>query len=150
MTTKSTGESPILATHSTDPIRVTYRDTDRMGYTYYSQYLVWFEIGRTSLLRGLGRSYKDWEDIDGVFLPVRSCEIQYRTPARYDDLVIVETSIIKLTRASITLTYKITRADDREILAEGLTIHPFVDRDGKICRVGDRLLPKVYEKVSSI
>ena len=150
MKTSSIDGTHILAASTTDPVRVTYRDTDRMGYTYYSQYLVWFEIGRTSLLRALGQSYREWEDDEGIFLPVRSCEIQYRTPARYDDVIQVHTAITRLTRASITLSYTVIRMSDNEVLAEGTTTHPFVDREGRICRVADRMLPRVYQKMSSV
>ncbi|MGB9691785.1 MAG: acyl-CoA thioesterase [Candidatus Sumerlaeaceae bacterium] len=122
-------------------VRVTYRDTDRMGAVYYANYLVWFEIGRVELLRSLGQSYKDWEDVHGVFLPVAQCTVEYKRSARYDDLVRIETSITRLTEASITFSYEIVRLPDCELLATGATRHPFVDKNGRILRVASKLLP---------
>lgn len=135
---------PALVTHRTQPVRVTYRDTDRMGYAYHSQYLVWFEMGRTELLRSLGTAYKAWEDEEGVYLPVRSVRADYRTPARYDDLVVVETVMVRLTRASVEFEYVIRRAEDGLILAEGGTIHAFVNGEGRVLRVADKLLPNLF------
>lgn len=126
------------------PVRVTYRDTDRMGYTYHSQYLVWFEMGRTELLRAQGTTYRQWEDDHGVYLPVRECSVRYVTPARYDDLVVVTTQIVRLTRASIAFDYTAVRQEDGSVLATGQTVHAFVDDTGRVLRVADRLLPHLF------
>ncbi len=133
-----------LAACTAGPIRVTYRDTDRMGYAYHSQYLVWFEIGRTDLLRGLGTTYRDWEEKEGVYLPVRRADIQYKMPANYDDLIIIHTSMIRLTKASVTFEYRIHREGSQELLAEGSTIHAFVDKEGRVIRAAHRLLPRFF------
>lgn len=135
---------PALASCTAGPIRVTYRDTDRMGYAYHSQYLVWFEIGRTELLRSLGTAYIHWEEHEGVYLPVRSAQVQYRVPAKYDDLVMIHTDMVRITRASVTFQYRITRDGSHELLAEGSTVHAFVDNKGLIIRVADRLLPQFF------
>lgn len=129
---------------TTAPIRVTYRDTDRMGYAYHSQYLVWFEIGRTELLRCLGTAYAQWEDEEGVYLPVRSCDVRYLVPLRYDELLIVHTSMVKLTRASVTFQYSVTRPGSPQVMATGSTVHAFVNKDGLIVRVADKLLPQFF------
>ncbi|MCX7626753.1 MAG: acyl-CoA thioesterase [Candidatus Sumerlaeaceae bacterium] len=121
-------------------VRVTYRDTDRMGAAYYANYLVWFEIGRVELLRSLGQSYKDWEDIHGILLPVAECHVEYKRPAHYDDLLRIETRVSRLTEASITFHYEICRVSDNEVLAVGFTRHPFVDKKGRIVRVASKLL----------
>lgn len=125
-------------------MRVTYRDTDRMGYAYHSQYLVWFEIGRTELLRSLGTAYIKWEENEGVYLPVRSADVQYKNPARYDDLVKIHTELVRLTKASVTFRYRITRDGTDGTLAEGSTVHAFVDKAGRIIRAADRLLPQFF------
>ena len=133
-----------LYIHRTAPMRVTYRDTDRMGYVYYSQYLVWFEVGRTDLLRSLGSTYKYWEDEHKVFLPVRDATIQYRQPAVYDDEIVVETHMTKLSKVSVAFSYLVIRIKDNQVLATGTTSHPFVNDSGQICRIGDKLLPQFF------
>ena len=105
-------------------IRVTYRDTDQMGFVYYANYLVYFETGRTELLRDLGRSYKDLEQA-GVFLPVLECTCRYHGPARYDDVVEVATRVVRWTRAALDFAYECRRADDGSLLATGTTRHVF-------------------------
>jgi acyl-CoA thioester hydrolase len=122
-------------------VRVTYRDTDRMGFVYYANYLTWFEIARTELLRSLGQSYKDWEDVYGIFLPVAECHVEYKKSARYDDLIRIDTVVTRLTEASISFYYELYRQPDGELIAVGSTRHPFVDRAGKVVRVASKLLP---------
>lgn len=135
--------SPVFAlTGEKAPVvRVTYRDTDRMGYAYYANYLVWFEIGRTELLRSLGQSYKDWEDVHGVYLPVAECHVEYKRSAQYDDLLRIETVVTRLTEASISFQYFVYRIPDNVLIATGTSKHPFVNKKGKIVRVGHTLLP---------
>lgn len=115
-----------------------------MGHVYYAQYLVWMEIGRTELLRSLGSSYREWEDDHGIFLPVRECSIRYRLPAEYDELIRVETRMVRITRASVEFEYDVIREQDNRLLATGGTAHAFVDAQGSICRVADRLLPQFF------
>ncbi|MCK8815792.1 acyl-CoA thioesterase [Natroniella sulfidigena] len=111
-------------------IRVTYQETDRMGVVYYANYLHWFEIGRTELLRQLGISYKELEE-RGVVLPVVESHCNYHAPARYDDLVDIYTEVEELKRTKITFNYKIVRAEDEQLLTTGSTVHPFVNHDFK-------------------
>ncbi len=140
---KSAHETPLfaLADDAAPTVRVTYRDTDRMGAAYYANYLVWFEIGRVELLRSLGQSYKDWEDVHGVMLPVVECHVEYKRRAEYDDLLRICTYVTRLTEASITFTYEVIRVTDNVLLARGHTRHPFVDKSGRVVRVASRLLP---------
>jgi len=123
-------------------VRVTYRDTDQMGYVYYANHLVWFEIGRTEFVRDLGKPYREMET-DGVFLPVVSVQLSYRNPARYDDLVEIRTRVTKLSHVGIHFAYRIVRRepDGGDVLiAEGSTRHAFVDRDGKVLKNGFEIL----------
>lgn len=114
-------------------VRVTYRDTDQMGVVYYANHLVWFEIGRTELIREMGLTYRDMEEA-GVFLPVVSAQVNYRTPARYDDVVEIRTQVTKVSRVSISFDYRVVRVDQEGevLIATGSTRHGFIDRDGKI------------------
>ncbi|MCX7717058.1 MAG: acyl-CoA thioesterase [Candidatus Sumerlaeaceae bacterium] len=125
-------------------VRVTYRDTDRMGHVYYANYLVWFEIGRTEMLRDLGMTYREWEDTHGVYLPVASCWIDYHKGALYDDVVRIETRIAALTRASITFEYRLLNDATGELLATGGTRHPFLSKDGRVLRVANKILPGLF------
>jgi acyl-CoA thioester hydrolase len=140
----STPATPVfsLVGERAPTVRVTYRDTDRMGAVYYANYLVWFEIGRVELLRSLGQSYRQWEDVHGIYLPVVECHVEYRRSAAYDELVRIDTVVTRLTEASITFGYRIVRVEDDLLLASGSTRHPFVDRSGRVVRVASKLLPR--------
>ena len=127
------------AARGTTRIRVTYRDTDQMGFVYYANYLVYFETGRTELLRQMGKAYRQLEE-EGVFLPVLEATCRYNSSARYDDLLEIATTVTRWTRASIDFAYECRRVEDGSLLASGTTRHAFVNRDGKILRVGDKIL----------
>ncbi len=134
-----------LARHVAGPLRVTYADTDRMGFVYHSNYFIWFEIGRTELLRAVGgTSYRDWEEKEGVFLPVSSCWADFRKAARYDDLIEVATAVTQISRVSITFEYEVRPAGGGDVLAVGGTRHAFTDGNGRIVRAADRLLPELF------
>ena len=112
------------------PIRVRYGDTDQMGFAYYAHYLRWFEIGRAEMLRALGTSYRAVEAA-GTSRPVVEAHCRYLKPARYDDLLTLETGVEALHRASVRFGYRVVREPDRELLAIGQTEHCFLGRDGK-------------------
>ncbi len=111
-------------------IRVRYGDTDPMGFAYYAHYLRWFEIGRAEMLRALGTSYRAVEET-GTWLPVVEACCRYLRPARYDDLLTLETGVQELNRASVRFAYRVVRETDGELLALGHTEHCFLARDGK-------------------
>src|SRR5436190_24081288 len=97
-------------------IRVRYAETDRMGLLHHSNYLVYFEQGRTELLRQSGRTYKDVED-EGFFLVLAKVEIRYRQPARYDDVLTLRATVTRTTAVRIDHHYEVLR--DGVLLAEG-------------------------------
>jgi acyl-CoA thioester hydrolase len=111
-------------------IRVRYGDTDQMGFAYYAHYLRWFEIGRAEMLRSLGSSYRAVEE-RGTLLPVVEARCRYFLPARYDDLVAIETGVERLARASVRFAYRVVREADGALLATGHTEHCFLTREGK-------------------
>ena len=121
------------------PIRVRYQETDQMGVVYHANYLTWFEMARTEALRSLGKTYRDLEE-SGCFLVVNKAECSYKRPARYDDLVIVRTFVEKATRVKIEHRYEVWRDD--ELLATGRTVLAAVDRDGRIIRIPEWLVPE--------
>lgn len=122
-------------------VRVTYRDTDQMGYVYYANHLVWFEIGRTEFVRRLGRPYREIEQA-GIFLPVVSARVDYRAPARYDDLIEIRTKVSRLSHVGISFDYRLTRRESggEILIAEGSTRHAFTDRTGKVLKNGFEIM----------
>jgi len=111
--------------------RVIYGDTDAMGVAYYANYLRWFEMGRNEWLRSLGVTYREIESWGGR-APTTQAYCHYLQPARYDDLIIIETDVEYLRRASIKFLYRVLRQGDEGELAKGYTVHAFVDPEGKI------------------
>lgn len=119
-------------------IRVRYGDTDQMGFAYYANYLRWFEIGRAEMLRDLGTSYRDVE-AGGIQLPVLEAGCRYVEPARYDDLIMIETAVSEVRRASVRFAYRVVRDADQRELAHGWTEHCFLDRAGRPARPPESL-----------
>ena len=113
--------------------RVIYGDTDNMGQAYYGNYFRWFEIGRSEMFRDLGLSYKEVED-NGIYLPVSEAHCKYSSPARYDESLVIETSVDHSIKAGIKFEYKIYHENGETLVAHGYTIHPYVNTDGKVVR----------------
>ncbi len=121
-----------VKTHRTE-YRVIYGDTDNMGVAYHANYLRWFEIGRAELFRSLGMTYKSIEE-KGYFLPVSEVYCKFVDSARYDDLIVIETSVDSSLRAGIKFNYRILRKKDETELVRGFTKHAYVDRSGRVIR----------------
>jgi len=119
-------------------VRVRYAETDRMGVVYYSNYLVWFEVGRTEWLRETGWSYREME-VDGVSLPVIEAHCEYRQPVRYDDEIEIVTRATLLTPIRIRFDYDVIRRGDQTLAAVGYTVHAALDANGRPCRLPDRV-----------
>jgi acyl-CoA thioester hydrolase len=122
-------------------IRVIYGDTDQAGIVYYANYLRFFEAGRNEFIRARGLRYRDFEERFGLRLPVAEARVSYRAPARYDDLITVETSLAEVKRASARFGYRIVR--DGAVLATGHTVHACVDLEGRIQRMPPDLLARL-------
>jgi acyl-CoA thioester hydrolase len=118
--------------------RVIYGDTDQMGVVYYANYLRWFEMGRTELLRQIGTPYAEVEK-RGFFFPVTEVSCRYVRSARFDDEIAVETILRTVGRATIVFAYTIMRKNDGELLVEGSTRHACLDQHGKIIKIGREL-----------
>jgi acyl-CoA thioester hydrolase len=112
-------------------IVVRYAETDMMGVVYHGSYLPWFEIGRTSLLKEHGISYRELEAA-GFLLPVLEVAVKYLRPAHYDDTLTVVTTLADMPLMRIELTYEVRR--DGELLATARTAHAFIDREGRPVR----------------
>ena len=119
-------------------VRVRYAETDQMGVVYYANYFVWFEVGRTDLLRSAGWSYREME-ADGYTLPVIDAQCAYRESAKYDDELEVRTTGSLMSPVRLQFTYEVVRPADRKTLATGSTVHATLDRAGRPCRVPERV-----------
>jgi acyl-CoA thioester hydrolase len=121
----------------TTQVRVRYAETDQMSVVYYANYLVWFELGRMEVLRAVGLSYRMLESEHGCILPVIEARCRYRSPARYDDEILIETSPAMLRGSVIKFAYRIYRkanqgGEERKLLlAEGETVHVVCDEQFK-------------------
>ena len=110
--------------------RVSYGETDTMGVLYYAEYFHIFERGRNEYIRAFGVSYKEVEQRN-LFLPVREAQCRYRSPARYDDLLMLRTGACDWRRASFIFRYEIYNETRTRLMAEGFTQHACVDAGGK-------------------
>ena len=120
-------------------IRVRYAETDKMGVVYHSNFLVWMEIGRVELMRSLGFDYKQMEIEDDCHLPVVDVRCRYKSPAYYDEEIVVCTELRNFRGSLIHFGYEIVRQSDQCILAEGETTHLVVTS-----KMEKRTLPERY------
>ena len=116
----------------TSKIRVRYAETDQMGVVYYANYFVWFEIGRVEVLRSVGLSYDQMEKDHKLILPVVDASCRYKSPAKYDDEILIEARPALLRGSVIKFAYRIYRdsgqdGEERKLLAEGETVHVVCD-----------------------
>ncbi len=123
-------------------IRVRYAESDPMGYLHHSKYFEYFEMGRTELLRLAGFRYRDLEE-QGVLFAVAKLECRFRSPARYDDELVLTTRIERMTRARIDHTYNLTR--DGRLLCEAKSTLACIDREGKLIPIPDEIFFHVDE-----
>ncbi len=113
-------------------IRVRYSECDPMGVAHHTAYPVWFEMGRTELLRERDLTYRDYEAA-GVFLAVVTLEVIYKKPAIYDDVLELETVLSEICHVKIIHIYTLRRVG--EVLASGKTTLACLDRNGKLCPI---------------
>src|SRR6185295_3987525 len=127
--------------HDTE-IRVRYAETDQMGIVHHSNYLIWFELGRSEFCRARGFSYKDMEEKDNALMVVAESYVRYKSPAFYEDVLVVRTQVGEVRSRSIRFIYEIHRASDDTLVAEGETLHLVTDENKKV-----RLLPEIYKEM---
>lgn len=149
--------------------RVRYQETDQMGVVYHANYLTWFESGRTEMFRGLGFAYRTLESL-GLLLPVTSADLQFKSPARYDDLIAVYARLTVFSALRVVYEYEIRRigeadgeawngapgiskacpADSRalpgELLVTGSTNHVWLNKEWKPVRI-DRAQPELFRAI---
>jgi len=117
-----------------------YAETDKGGVIHHSVYPVWFEMGRTELLRANGVAYKDLE-AEGIFFVVAELRVKYRRPAFYDEELLLETTCGNVTPGKVEHTYKLTRRSTGLLLAEGSSVLACVSAEGKVRRVPEFMCP---------
>ena len=125
--------------HETE-IRVRYAETDKMGIVHHSNYLIWFEAGRSELCRARGFSYKEMEEQDNALMVVAESYVRYKSPAFYEDVLTVRTQVAEVRSRSIRFIYEIVRIADSMLLAEGETLHLVTDENKKV-----KLIPEIYK-----
>lgn len=151
---------PTLSRWFRTSFRVRYQESDQMGVVYHANYLNWFEIGRTEMIRELGFTYRGMEE-EGVLLPVVDLDIKYRQPARYDDLVTVFTRMTAFSPLRIHYEYEVRLLSEQEqnglrlneesgqadlpgvLLSNGSTRHVWLNQEWKPARL-DKCAPKLY------
>lgn len=119
-------------------VKVRYAETDQMGVAYYANYFVWFEVGRSQYCNDRGFSYRDMERESSLFLIVAEAHCRYKNPARYEDELIIRTTITELTRRTLRFGYSIERADGAAV-ATGETLHVLINAEGR-----PSVLPEKY------
>ncbi|MFP4166170.1 MAG: acyl-CoA thioesterase [Opitutales bacterium] len=127
--------------HTIAPIRVRYAETDRMDVVYHGNYLVWFETARILMLDEIGLPYRDIE-ARGLFIPVLSASVEYRSPARFDDRLDVHLFLNERMRARFHFDYEVRRGG--ELLATGKTSHAFMDPNGRGLRPPEDFLERLH------
>ncbi len=119
-------------------VRVRYAETDQMGVVYHANYLVWFEVGRVEFIRQIGLDYRSMEQEEGALIAVIEVKARYKTPARYDDDLLVRTYLGEVRGSIVRFRYAILRAADEVVLCEGETVHMVVGRDMRRRRMPER------------
>jgi acyl-CoA thioester hydrolase len=112
-------------------VRVRYAETDQMGVVYHANYLVWFEVGRVEFIRQMGLNYRSMERDENAMIAVVEATARYKAPARYDDELIVRTTLAGVRGSIVRFRYAVVRAADELLLCEGETVHLVVGRDMK-------------------
>lgn len=127
-------------------VRVLYGDTDAGGVVYNANYLRYFEIGRTELMRAWVCSYSDIEKL-GFVLPVIECWSRFKAPAVYDDLLVIETTVAEISTLKCTFNYRILKQEQANkrprLLVKGYTVHAAVTRAGKLTRLPEEILQRI-------
>ena len=119
--------------------KIYYKDVDQMGIVYYSRYYEYFEAARTELLQSIAIDVTTIED-DGYFMPVITSHCEYKIGANFEDIILVETSINELPKATMRIDYEIYRNKYSDLLVTGYTTHAFTEKSGKPVKPPKKLI----------
>ena len=106
--------------------RVRYGETDQMGYLYYGNYALYYEVGRAEMLRSLGLTYREMESSLGIMMPVMSLQMRFVRPALYDELITIRTTLRELPTSTITFHHELFN-EKKKLLNGGSVKLCFVD-----------------------
>jgi acyl-CoA thioester hydrolase len=123
-------------------LRVRYAETDQMGVVHHANYFIWMELGRVEYCKAHGFDYKAMELEDDVLLAVVETHCRYRSPAHFDDEVIIKTWMEAANPRMVQFAYEIRRAGNNRILATGQTKHIFCGRDMKPLKLPAKYHPQ--------
>lgn len=129
--------------------RVRYAETDQGGVAYHANYLNWFEVGRTDMLRTLGQPYARIERDLGILLTVVEAQLSYRKPALYDEQLRIETRVTELRRVRFRIETRIVRAEDDELLCDGHVWLASVTREGQPIPLPETLTGCLKDQLST-
>ena len=124
-------------------IRVRYGETDQMGYLYYGNYAQYFEVGRVELIRSLGLTYKELEEVHGIWLPVVSLEMRFVRPAFYDELLTVRSELRELPDEHITFHVEVFNERKKLVNAGRVRLCFFDSKSKKVVHAPEYLLEKL-------
>ncbi|HUF30143.1 MAG TPA: thioesterase family protein [Gemmatimonadaceae bacterium] len=128
-------------------VRVRYAETDQMGVAYHANYLVWCEVGRTDLIRALHGSYRDVEK-QGIGLAVAEANVRYHAPARYEDVLVIDTTVEAVASRTVTFAYRIAQAESGERLATASTMLICIDSAGRVTTLPPELRRALEQAVT--
>jgi len=131
-----------LSPKNITPLRVIYADTDAMGIVYHANYIRWFEIGRGEYLRQSGIPYAQIESM-GYDFPLTEVSCRYRSPARYDEILLLETELVYMRGASIKFAYLIHDEKQERVIVEGDSIQACVNKQGRVVRFPREIIDKI-------
>ncbi|MHA6250602.1 acyl-CoA thioesterase [Oceanobacillus sp. CAU 1775] len=143
-------------------MRVQYKDTDQMGVVHHSNYITWFEVGRTESMRDQGISYRKMEEMD-LLLPVLDVQLSYKRPAHFDDCVAIYTKLASYSPVRLEFHYEVRRISEEgfvpdnavvvepvgELLTKGTTKHMWINPEWKPVRL-NRAAPEIYQKLEEL
>jgi acyl-CoA thioester hydrolase len=132
---------------TTTQVRVRYAETDQMGYVYYGNYAIYLEVARTEWVRNLGISYKEMEENWKIMLPVYSLHIDYKNPAKYDELLTIETKVTEPKGARLEFHHFIYNPN-QQLVVEASVVLVFVNKENmKPCKPPQKFLELYYAKI---
>ena len=126
-------------------ITVRYAETDQMGIVHHSVYPIWYEAARTEAIKKIGITYSNLEK-HGIMTPLVELNCRYIMPAEYEDVLMINVSVSKLTPARIVFTYEVYKSGIEKPINTGSTVHAWVGKDLKPINL-KKQYPDIYEKV---
>jgi len=131
--------------HCETTVRVRYAETDQMGVVYHSNFFIWFELGRVEMLREMGITYKEMEEVDDCHIVVVEAHCHYKRPARYDDVLRIRTRVADARTRTMRFAYEVFHEASGDLIATGETAHVICDAQGR-----PKTLPEKYRSYFSI